>query len=461
MATDGGFAFGSAEHKALMSRARELGSVEAVGAAQEAASASSAPPVRSKEAMESAVGLAMAETLAAWEFSGTAGYRHQTQELVVQAHGHWEAAAAAYATAAASAPDEASAQVVLAYGEVFMMADSRPHALPEFVPEAVFGAGGAKLRESIEVYDFDKHHTLFKSLGLNMDFMMFGLQSLGLTLFFGDLATARAGLVKVVDAHRRALARVQSGAASAEAYVFEIYGTTVWLFSAIFTLGEFELLRELMANSLLGRVLADEAILAGLASFYKGAFGAWTTEDGHKHSTLDTTLLVVRCAFTLLEEGETAATLQAWLPPPAELLRITEYECAWRGNTVGANHPALLCARLHGERLGRWEDTAEVAEGVLRIEEFNPLLRTEAHRLLGRARAELGQRAAACEAAEQAVAEAAKARYVFLEVLSLRDLVRWCEAGAAEGVRSRLRAATGRMAATAEEVAAVLGEGVL
>ena len=143
------------------------------------------------------------------------------------------------------------------------------------------------------------------------------------------------------------------------------------------------------------------------------------------------------------------------------MLRITEYECAWRCHTIGANHPALLCARLHGERLGRWEDTAEVAEGVLRIEEFNPLLRTEAHRLLGRARAELGQRAAACEAAEQAVAEAAKARYVFLEVLSLRDLVRWCEAGAAEGVRSRLRAATGRMTATAEEVAAVLGERVL
>ncbi len=57
MATDGGFAFGSAEHKALMSRARELGGVEALGAAQEAASASSAPPVRSREAMENAVEL--------------------------------------------------------------------------------------------------------------------------------------------------------------------------------------------------------------------------------------------------------------------------------------------------------------------------------------------------------------------------------------------------------------------
>ena len=46
-------------------------------------------------------------------------------------------------------------------------------------------------------------------------------------------------------------------------------------------------------------------------------------------------------------------------------------------------------------------------------------------------------------------------------MLSLRDLLRWCEAGAAEGVRSRLSAAAGRMAATAEEVAELLGEGVL
>ena len=51
----------------------------------------------------------------------------------------------------------------------------------------------------------------------------------------------------------------------------------------------------------------------------------------------------------------------------------------------------MLCARLQGERLGRWDLTVEVAEGVLQIKEFCPLLRTEAWRLLGRARAELGE----------------------------------------------------------------------
>ena len=43
----------------------------------------------------------------------------------------------------------------------------------------------------------------------------------------------------------------------------------------------------------------------------------------------------------------------------------------------------------------------------------------------------------------------------------MRDLLRWSEAGAADGVRSRLSGVAGRMAATAEEVAGVLGEGVL
>ena len=48
-------------------------------------------------------------------------------------------------------------------------------------------------------------------------------------------------------------------------------------------------------------------------------------------------------------------------------------------------HPALLCARLHGERLGDWAAAAEVAEGVLATEAFNPVVRTEALRLLARA----------------------------------------------------------------------------
>ena len=41
----------------------------------------------------------------------------------------------------------------------------------------------------------------------------------------------------------------------------------------------------------------------------------------------------------------------------------------------GNNFSAPL---LRGERLGEWEAVVEVAKGVLDIEQFNPMLRTEA-----------------------------------------------------------------------------------
>ena len=90
-------------------------------------------------------------------------------------------------------------------------------------------------------------------------------------------------------------------------------------------------------------------------------------------------------------------------------------------------------------------------------EAFHPLLRTESQRLLGRAQAALGDHAAACEAAERAAEEAARSRYVWLEMLSLRDLLEWSEADAAEGVRARLSGAVARIAASAEELEAALG----
>jgi hypothetical protein len=233
---------------------------------------------------------------------------------------------------------------------------------------------------------------------------------------------------------------------------------------ALLAAGERDMLRELLSHSLFGAALDDEAVRGGVASFSKGLYG-WSTSDGHCCSTLDTTLLVVRGLSALLEEESSDASraaLREWLPPPAELLRIAELECVWRACGCGSAHPALLCARLHGERLGGLEAAAEVAEGVLRIEQFNPLLRTEAYRLLGGAHATLGQRAAACEAAERAVAEAAKARYTWLEMVSVADLLRWSGASEVEKVRSRLRAVAGRLDASAdEELVGVVGEGVL
>ena len=48
---------------------------------------------------------------------------------------------------------------------------------------------------------------------------MYGLEPLGLLLFFGDLATARTGFAKALHAHKRVLARVRQGAASVDGCV--------------------------------------------------------------------------------------------------------------------------------------------------------------------------------------------------------------------------------------------------
>ena len=50
---------------------------------------------------------------------------------------------------------------------------------------------------------------------------------------------------------------------------------------------------------------------------------------------------------------------------------------------------------------------------------------------------------------------------VWVEMLALADLIKWCAADEAESVRSRLRGVVQRMAVSDEEVVEVLGNGVL
>jgi len=335
------------------------------------------------------------------------------------------------------------------------------HRLPDFSPEAAFGTGGARLRKTIDAYDHDAVHPIAKQMGFNTDVFMLGLEPLYLLLWWGDLAAVRKGVAKNLDAHRRVLERVQHGTAPADGFGYESVIST-FLTNALVTAGNHDGLREFLAHSMSGAALADEAVRAGVASYWASSFGAWQSEDGHCYSTLATWLLVQRGLTALVEADteESRATLREWLPPAAELLRITDLEVAWRSNPWSGNHPAILLARLHGERLQAWPTAIEVAEGVLGVERFNPLLRTEAHRLLGHAHAALGEHKAACAAAERAVAEAAGGRYLWLEMLALRDLSRWSEAVEAESVRLRLEEVVTRMAASRQELADVL-EGTL
>ena len=57
---------------------------------------------------------------------------------------------------------------------------------------------------------------------------------------------------------------------------------------------------------------------------------------------------------------------------------------------------------------------------------------------------------------ELAVTEAAGAKYVWLEMLSLRDLLNYSLPGAVEGVRARLRVVVSQMSASSEDWQAFL-----
>ena len=62
-----------------------------------------------------------------------------------------------------------------------------------------------------------------------MDPLVWGLKPCGLLLWFGDLKAARAGIAKVLDAHKRMLASVRQGEATADGCAPTLY-LAPWLF---------------------------------------------------------------------------------------------------------------------------------------------------------------------------------------------------------------------------------------
>ena len=133
------------------------------------------------------------------------------------------------------------------------------------------------------------------------------------------------------------------------------------------------------------KAMVDDA--TELNGFYQpvGAMG-----EGGAHP-LDAGILglILRGVAAMLEEEEetdaSREALREWLPQLEELLRIANLQDAYRAHGYNMVHPALLCARLHGERLGDWAPSVEVAT-LVELEPFNPYLRTEALRLLSKAK---------------------------------------------------------------------------
>ena len=150
------------------------------------------------------------------------------------------------------------------------------------------------------------------------------------------------------------------------------------------------------------------------------------------------------------ETDEANTRLRAWLPPAAELLRISKYETVWSVHNCGPANVGLLGRALHGSRLGDWATAAEIAEGVLEISnaKFNPLVRIEALRLLARSCTARGMEAGATDASERALAVASEVSYPWMEMLVLRDM---------PSQQERLAQAVSCVCAKPSELTSVLG----
>jgi hypothetical protein len=221
------------------------------------------------------------------------------------------------------------------------------------------------------------------------------------------------------------------------------------------------LIKRLMDDGIWGLLAAGDAdAIDNVAGFFDQ--NSWQVASGHIHSKRSSWLLIFRSldAMTSEDDDESREALNVWLPPVSELLRIVEFEIAFRSQPFGSCHPALLCAQLHGERLGAWDVTDAVASRLLEVEEFNPLCRVEAGRLLCRARASLGRREGACEAASRAADEAARTGCRWLEMLALRDWLRYGGDGVDDLVWARLDGVMGQLVSSREELMSVLGEDI-
>lgn len=482
---DGGVGYGSEEHQEQMARMKEVGRRLAAATSEGGGATDGAPPKHSQEAMAAELGIALVAFMAAFGVENLTAYSGaMTAEGAAQAREHWAEAATHAKKAEEAAPDEATTMLMRGHHAYATLACPRQHAFASFSPTNEFGATGEVLRETIDRYDFEVVHDVSRSIGVNIDFFAFGLEPVALLLFFGDVAGAKAGCEKVRTMHERMLERVKQGDATAESYSLEAINACWWHPAALLLLGDSSLMRSFYSTNLIGAAIDDKAIRDGLATFYSGPFG-WATPEGYCHSTLASWITMVKSPMALYAASDAsdaesdAAAIKAWLPSAAELLKTADAELGARVQR-GVMHPSLICARVHGEKLGDWAATAEVASGVLELEAFNPFLRVEALLLLGKARAALGETSRACEAAEACAKEAAGAKYSWYEMLAMRDLVRyhgtiWCapmapgaslaakaEAkGAVENARVRLREVVSRLVATPEELTAVLGEGVL
>lgn len=324
----------------------------------------------------------------------------------------------------------------------FSMAGGALHASDRYVWEADFGAHGVLLSEVIGWYDHALHHSSLKS-ALGRDLAMCGVCGAALLLRWGKIEEADRDVTRAAADVRAIAKNVSIGKASWQTYrndVLDLRSVRAIMVAARWM----KQARALFECSPEGRLFAAVARVNASRGIEERASAKLRLEKAeaeltaHVHAmdeyfsrwgmgctwTVASFRLMAYAVGTLLLADRSSVSIVSvakWLPPVDVLLEIARNEKAWDVYMIGAQHPALACARVYAD-LNKWEEACAIAKGLLNVL-AQPLIRFEARYLLfcGSVATNATQ-ANSIERLREASVEASTAGYLWLELLALAEL---------------------------------------
>ena len=427
-----GYGFGTPELTQAQERMAMLGKQAQSNETASEDAASHVPDAAKYEALRNT---GVAQWMETAQGHGVLSYIPVKLEALSQTYADFVETGSVFEQAALVAPDIARLSYANNIAIASLIIYARLHVCPEFDKD-VFGKGCSKLRNNIKTYDFESVHAECKSMGVTIDLFLYGLNEAGLLLWCGDVEAAKAGWRIQIESRRKMEALVQKGERTWAEYMFEELMFLPVLVAGMLAAGEMEMVRELIPHTFAGIALRDPLVASEMEKTIVESPFNWQGPDAYCNWRAETKTLQTRALAAVADDGEVdVETLREWLPRPDELIYIAEHEWVTCGILTGAAHPAILCATLYGTRLDAWDDVEAIVNGVLAIPSLGdgkgfgmqPLVRIEAWRLLARCRGACGKAAEACEALERAVGESRAAGYVWMESVSLGDMVEWVE----------------------------------
>ena len=335
---------------------------------------------------DSALGSSISMHMTGCLANGFTSFRGFSPSVLISSHEAWVASCIEFERAAAVAPDLIRQDAAAQFSNHLQILCNRLHTLPDFQKRLFTGEGGSKLRANIERYHFAQMHAKHKSGTTGIDLFLYASNEAGLLLFYGDVAAARGGWEKQIDAWLHIQQSVKAGERGWSSYVYE--GVMIGLSAGVATMmaaGERRSARKYVRHHCATSMLNDPAALAEMtkalheAPFWWGG-GEEATEqkhDGHRYVHESSLMLQIRALIAVLDMdaeedgderiGDDASSaglanggLRDWLPQPSELLYRAQREFHWYAFMRGIAHPALLCSTLYGKALGEWSTAAQI-----------------------------------------------------------------------------------------------------